>query len=127
MMLTDIDIEKIDDDLIKRILFSVPKSNYEEADILITFGCHLKELLDERIDHTIYLLKNKKIDKIILTGGIGVNDDFNESEYMLDKLLNNGINQDKIIMEDKSTTTKENIINTIEILKNNNLLNSKKN
>lgn len=125
MKITDIDLENINDDIIKKVLFSLPKNNYEEADVIIVFGCHLKYLLDERINHAITVFKNKKINKIILTGGIGVKGDFNESEYMLEKLISSGISKDVIIIEDKSKTTLENIINIIDILKNNNMLNSK--
>ena len=44
---------------------------------------------------------------------------------MKDILLKNDIEEDKILIEDKSTTTEENIINSIEILKNNNLIENK--
>ncbi|MBQ8042993.1 MAG: YdcF family protein [Clostridia bacterium] len=126
MKLTDIDIENITEDIIKNVLFNTPKNEYMQADCVILFGCHLKPLLDERINLAIDILKNKKIGKILLTGGVGVNGNFNESDYMKQKLLEHGIKEDAILIEDKSTTTEENIINSLQILKNNNLLENRK-
>lgn len=125
MKLTDIDINNISNEIIKKVLFNTPKNEYLEADCLIVFGCHLKPLLDERIKTVLEILKVKKVDKILLTGGIGVAGDFNESEYMKEVLLKNNVKEEIILIEDKSTTTEENIINSIEILKNNNLIENK--
>ena len=126
MRLTEINTQNITDDIIKKVLFSTIKSEFLEADCLIIFGCHLKPLLDERLECAIKILKSKKVDTILLTGGIGVNGNFNESEYMKKALLNFGIAENKILVDDKSTTTEENIVNSIQILRDNNLINNKK-
>ena len=126
MRLTEINTQNITDDINKKVLFSTIKSKFLEADCLIIFGCHLKPLLDERLDCAIKILKSKKVDTILLTGGIGVNGNFNESEYMKKALLNFGIAENKILVDDKSTTTEENIVNSIQILRDNNLINNKK-
>lgn len=126
MFLTDIAFENINDEIIKQVLFSTPTIEYSDADCLIIFGCHIKSLLDERIQLAINILHTKKIDKIIITGGIGVHGDFNESEYMKEMLLNNEISKDMILVEDKSTTTEENITNSIEILKQADLIENKR-
>lgn len=44
---------------------------------------------------------------------------------MKEVLLKNNVKEEIILIEDKSTTTEENIINSIEILKNNNLIENK--
>ncbi len=49
MFLTDIDIENINDEIIKQVLFSTSTIEYGDADCLIVFGCHIKSLLDERM------------------------------------------------------------------------------
>ena len=126
MWLTEINTQNITDDIIKKVLFSTIKSEFLEADCLIIFGCHLKPLLDERLECAIKILKSKKIDTILLTGGIGVNGNFNESEYMKKALLNFGIAENKILVDDRSTTTEENIVNSIQILRDTNLINNKK-
>lgn len=126
MRLTEINTQNITDDIIKKVLFSTIKSEFLEADCLIIFGCHLKPLLNERLECAIKILKSKKIDTILLTGGIGVNGNFNEAEYMKKALLNFGIAENKILVDDKSTTTEENIVNSIQILRDTNLINNKK-
>lgn len=126
MRFTEINTQNITDDIIKKVLFSTIKSEFLEADCLIIFGCHLKPLLDERLECAIKILKSKKIDTILLTGGIGVNGNFNESEYMKKALLNFGIAENKILVDDRSTTTEENIVNSIQILRDTNLINNKK-
>ena len=110
----------------KKVLFSTLRSKFLEPDCLIIFGWHLKPLLDERLECAIKILKSKKIDTILLTGGIGVNGNFNESEYMKKTLLNFGIAENKILVDDKSTTTEKNIVNSIQILRDTNLINNKK-
>lgn len=126
MRFTELNIENITDEIIEKVLFNTPKENFEEADCLIIFGCHLKELLDERLECAVNIIKKKKVDKILLTGGVGVHGDFNEAKYMKEFLLNNGIAEEIILVENKSTTTEENIINSIELLKENDLVENKK-
>ena len=90
-----------------------------KIDYLIIYGCHKRRVLDNRLNHALKIINNN-IDKIILTGGIGLFGNFNESKYMKEYLLNNGIDENKIILEDKSRTTKENNINVINMLNLNN-------
>lgn len=122
MKLSEIDIENITNTIIKNVLFQTPTSKYEEADCLIVFGCHLRPLLEERIKRTIELYNTKKISKILLTGGVGVKGDFNEAEVMKEKLLAANIKEDVILVENKSTTTTENIKYSLDLLKEHNLL-----
>lgn len=113
------DIKEIDKNIIKKVLFNLPNNTmYEEADYMIIFGCHIKELMLERLNKGLELLNKKKISKIVITGGVGKQGDYNEAEFMSNYLINHNINSEKIIIEDKSTTTEENIKNTFNLLKN---------
>lgn len=125
MLITEINQENITNETIKRVLFATKPQDFQEADCLIIFGCHIKPLLDERLSKAIELLKTNNINKVLVTGGVGVNGDFNESEYMKEHLLEIGVKESDILIEDKSTTTEENITNFIKILKANNLLTNK--
>ena len=87
-----------------------------KIDYMIIYGCHKKRILDKRLNHALNIIKENNIDKIVLTGGIGLFGNFNESQYMSNYLIEKGINKNKIIIEDKSKTTKENNINTINLL-----------
>ena len=116
MKLSEINFNDLDEELIDNIFFSVKKKEYDYADYLILYGCHVKELLEKRLNYALKVIKNKSIDKIVLTGGIGIKGDFNESSYMYNYLVKNGINKQKIIIENNSTTTEENNINVINML-----------
>lgn len=121
MKLSEIDENNITDEIIGDVLFNVFKTPYEEVDVLIVFGCHIKALLDERLNHALSILKSKKVHKIIISGGVGEKGDFNESDYMLSFFKNNWVT-DNIIVEDKSKNSEENVLNCIDILRNENLL-----
>lgn len=116
MKLSEIDTNNLDNELIKKIFFNVPRKTYHYADYVIVYGCHIKEVLDERLNYTLEVLKKHDFGKIILTGGIGVNGKFNEAEYMKKYLLENLIDESKIVMENKSTTTEENNLNILAML-----------
>ena len=116
MKVSFVDSNELNDDLIKKIFFNTEKEQYDYVDYLIIYGCHIKTMLDERLNHALAIIKNKKVGKIVLTGGIGVNGNFNESEYMLNYLVNNGIDKSMIMVENKSTTTEENNINIMNML-----------
>ena len=116
MKLSEINFNDLDEELIDNIFFSVKKKEYDYADYLILYGCHVKELLEKRLNYALKVIRNKSIDKIVLTGGIGIKGDFNESSYMYNYLVKNGINKQKIIIENNSTTTEENNINVINML-----------
>ena len=113
--LSEVDTNSLDNELIKMIFFNI-KKNYKYADYIIIYGCHIKELLDERLNYALGILNNHKFGKIVLTGGIGTNGNFNESEYMMNYLKHHSIDENKIIIENESKTTEENNINIMDIL-----------
>lgn len=116
MKLSMIDSNKLSDDLINNIFFNIKKEHYDFADYLVIYGCHVKVLLDERLNHALDVIKSGVVKNIVLTGGVGVKGDFNEGEYMYNYLISNGIDESKIIVENKSTTTEENNINIMNML-----------
>ncbi len=119
MKISEIDAKNITNEVIKKVLFSVPNSTFKSVDFMIIFGCHIKELLDERLKCAIDIIKEKKVGTIILSGGVGEQGDFNESKYMLEILKESGITEN-IIIEDESTNSLENVYNCVQILKNRN-------
>ena len=61
MKVSEIDSNKIDKNIIKKFFYNIRKEEYESADYIIIYGCHIKEILDERLNHALNILKNKKI------------------------------------------------------------------
>ncbi len=91
----------------------------KEFDCLIIFGCHRKKILDRRINHLLQINQDIKVKNIVISGGVGLLGNFNESEYIQKKLDNKIKN---IFLESKSRTTKENIDYSLSIIKSNNLI-----
>lgn len=53
----------------------------------------------------------------VVSGGQGAGEDITEAECMRLWLTNNGVSEDRIIMEDKSTSTYENLKNSLAIIR----------
>ena len=92
-------------------------------DYVIIHGCGLlngrdvSPLLASRIDKAISVYKTSKDKPIIMpSGGRGSDESISEAQAMKDYLLGKGIPEDKILMEDQSTTTMENLKNCKTII-----------
>lgn len=57
--------------------------------------------------------------KLVLSGGRGPDEDIEEAVVMRDFLLENGITEDRLILEDKATSTYENLLFSQELLPSN--------
>jgi uncharacterized SAM-binding protein YcdF (DUF218 family) len=55
--------------------------------------------------------------KVIVSGGQGPGEDITEAEAMKRYLISNGISENQIIKEEKSTSTEENLIYSREVIK----------
>lgn len=73
-------------------------------------------ILEGRLNVAIEYLNTYKDAKVICSGGQGVGEIIPESFAMKSYLLSKGIASDRIILEDKSKTTIENLVNTKKIL-----------
>ncbi|MGE6378947.1 YdcF family protein [Peribacillus muralis] len=87
----------------------------EEADYLIILGARVKGTvptlsLQYRIDKAAEYLKANEQTVAIVSGGKGPGEDISEAQAMQQGLIEQGIEEARIIKEDKSTTTYENIV-----------------
>lgn len=102
----------------------VPKKN---KDYMIILGCGLREdgtplpLLQGRIDRALWFLKkqikksNKEL-KLVCSGGQGDDEIISEAQSMKNYLMSKGISEDKILLEDKSTSTYENMMFSKDVI-----------
>ncbi|GAE89823.1 YdcF family protein [Acetivibrio straminisolvens] len=94
-----------------------------EVDYMVILGAGLKgdqitPTFRNRLDKGIeYLRANPEL-KVVVTGGQGPGEDLTEAEAMRRYLVNHGIEEDRIILEDRATSTNENMKYTAEVLKN---------
>lgn len=92
-----------------------------DADYIVVLGAQVRgeritKSLAKRLDAAYdYLIENEDT-KVICTGGQGAGEDISEAFAEKRYLMEKGIAEDRIIMEDKSTSTYENLKFTLEII-----------
>ena len=105
------------------ILLGYFDSDTDNADYLIVLGHKLDndcidKVLRYRLKKTVDYLDRNINTVVILSGGITPNNTKSEASVMKEYLIKNGI-QNRIILEDKSCDTVENIANCKNIIKDN--------
>ncbi len=93
-----------------------------ESDVVVVLGCKVigegpSLMLYERLSAAESYLKENEKAVCILSGGQGSDERISEAEAMYRYLVRAGISGDRLILEDRSTTTKENIAFSYEIMK----------
>ncbi|MCM1529604.1 MAG: YdcF family protein [Alistipes sp.] len=81
---------------------------------LVVLGCQVRgdqpsQMLRRRLDAAYGFLAENGDVKVIVSGGQGSDEEISEALCMRNYLVSRGISEDRIIMEDKSTDTRENI------------------
>lgn len=95
----------------------------KEVDYMIVLGAKLwgekpSPVLQRRLEKAIDYLKKYKKTKVIVSGAKGSDEIITEALAMKNYLVKNNIDSKRIFMEDKSFSTKENIKNSLQIIKN---------
>lgn len=86
----------------------------ENLDYIIVLGAHvdgtrLTLALLERTRRALQYLEENPQTKAVLSGGQGAGEQMSEAEAMYRYLTSHGIEKTRLIIEDKSTNTKENL------------------
>ena len=106
-----------------KTLSDKPESNNTTV---IVLGCQVKEtrpslMLKRRLDAAFeYLSENVNVN-VIVSGCKGSDEKISEAQCMKEYLINKGIQSEKIIMEDKSSSTYENLKFSKQIIEKRNL------
>lgn len=93
----------------------------QNLDYIIVLGAQVREdgpsvVLKYRLDAAIDYLNENPDTVCIVSGGQGANEPFSEAEGMAKYLIGNGIDEKRILLEDKSKNTVQNIQNSKEIM-----------
>ena len=75
------------------------------------WGNEVSPVFRERINHAINLYRSGKVRKIIFTGGQGNRDELTEAAEARQFAMKNGIPEKDILIEERSHTTYENVVN----------------
>lgn len=92
-----------------------------EADYLIVLGCQVRgtvpsRMLRQRIDAAAKFLNTYPDAVAIVSGGQGPGEDITEAECMYTYLTAAGIDPDRILLEDRSASTMENLRFSLELM-----------
>jgi uncharacterized SAM-binding protein YcdF (DUF218 family) len=103
------------------IITSAIKRENKKPDYIVILGAGLRgeipsHTLYKRLETSLNLINEYKDVKIILSGGQGPGETITEAEAMKRYLLEKGVSSDRIIKEDKSTSTLENLEFTKNII-----------
>lgn len=80
-------------------------------------GSKVSRLLADRLDKAIEIYhKDPTPPMMIPSGGKGNDESMSEAEAMADYLLEHGVKKEHILMEDQSTTTYENLVNSKKLI-----------
>lgn len=104
------------------LMYRAKENETDNPEVLVVLGCKVSgkkpvRMLKARLDAAYEVLQKNKNVKCIVSGGQGSNEIISEAEAMRNYLVEDkGISSDRVIMEDKSTTTYENIKYSLEIM-----------
>ena len=80
-------------------------------------GRRLTRLLSDRVDKAVEIYRKCSVKPVIIpSGGRGADEQLSEAQAMKDYLLSRGIPEEHIIPEDRSATTRENLLNSKAII-----------
>lgn len=93
----------------------------ERADAVVVLGCQVRGetpgfMLARRLDAALDVLEDNPEAVCVVCGGRGEGEDISEAEAMRRYLVNRGIEDERIFLEDKSVNTYENISFSADIL-----------
>lgn len=103
------------------LMIHAKEKDPDKTDAVIVLGCKVNgdnpsKMLKRRLDAAeIFLSENEEV-ICIVSGGKGDDEKISEARAMKNYLMEKGIESDRIIMEDKSVNTYENLENSCEIL-----------
>lgn len=102
------------------IFFALRKPKADSVTVLV-LGCKVKgnvpsQSLKRRLERAFKYLNENPNTVCIVSGGKGSDESISEAQCMKSYLVNKGILSERIIKEDRSVNTRENFVNSYEIV-----------
>ncbi len=107
-------------------MINVDESEPQDNATVVVLGAKVYQsgvsvALQNRLNTAIEYLNENPSAKVVVTGGQGSDEPWSEASAAKDYLVEQGIKEDRILTEDKSTSTEENLSYSKSILSENNL------
>lgn len=98
----------------------------QPPETMVILGCQVmergpSELLQDRLDTALDYLETQPDMTVVVSGGQGANEPESEAACMRDYLVEHGVEAGRILMEDQSHSTAENLRFTQQVLEDNGL------
>lgn len=92
-----------------------------EPQVMVILGCQVKPwgpsiLLQDRLDKALEYLETEPDMTVVVSGGQGPDEHISEARAMADYLMEQGIEQERILLEDQSHNTVQNLTLTRQLL-----------
>lgn len=93
-----------------------------DAQVVVILGCQVMPsgnpsvLLRDRLDTALDYLENQPQATVIVSGGQGGNEPMSEAQCMYDYLTAHGIEASRILMEENSGNTYQNLCNSVQLM-----------
>lgn len=105
-------------------MFSATQKEPQDNAIVVVFGCRVygeraSLSLEERLKAALHYLKEHEEAVCIVSGGQGDGEDISEAECMYRYLLEHGIEASRVYREGRSTSTRENLLYSKQIIEEN--------
>lgn len=100
------------------------KQDEHKTDVVIVLGCIVNgtrpgPFLRSRINKAYDYLTENPSSIAVLSGGQGAGESISEAQCICDNLIEKGIDEKRLLIEDKSTSTFENFKNSAQVLEQN--------
>ena len=110
---------------LRQVLRAADGSDFAPSDVILVLGRKLENdrptrVFEARLDHAARLLHEGKAPRIVIAGGLTGKASLSEAEVGRERLLGQGIQPEKILVEDRSQHTLENLFNLRETLRGEN-------
>lgn len=97
-----------------------------ECDVAVVLGAatyfgNVSNVYRARLDHSVELYNDGYVSKIIATGGMGIGNETSDAYAAKQYLIDQGIPENDILIEEKSTVTQENVVNAKAVMEENGL------
>lgn len=92
------------------------------SETVVVLGCQIRgdrpsKMLGHRLDTAAGILNKQPDSMCIVSGGQGSDEDYSEAEIMKKVLIEHGIAENRILLEEQSTNTQENILYSSKLIK----------
>lgn len=106
------------------IISGMKEKTNEQYDYVIVLGARVRgttvtKSLRKRLDKAFEYIEKNDNTILVLSGGQGNGEDVSEAQAMYDYLVQKGVDKSRLLLEDKSTSTVENIEYSMKIIENN--------